>query len=214
MLTVIGVAADAKHRGRLNHLLYPARDVYVPYSQRADRLVVAVVRAAGDPESIVPALRAAVRRIDPELPLFNIAAMGEHLAEEEAETRFAALLMTAYGATALVLAAIGIYGVLHYHVTLRTREMAVRMALGATRGNVRRMIVIDGMAPAIVGISIGIAGALGLTRYIESLLFGVEPRDPATFAFVAVVLGTVALAATLVPAQRATSVNPNEVLRT
>jgi putative ABC transport system permease protein len=214
MLTVIGVAADAKHRGRLNHLLYPARDVYVPYSQRADRLVVAVVRAAGDPESIVPAVRAAVRRIDPELPLFNIAAMGEHLAEEEAETRFAALLMTAYGATALVLAAIGIYGVLHYHVTLRTREMAVRMALGATRGNVRRMIVIDGMAPAIVGISIGIAGALGLTRYIESLLFGVEPRDPATFAFVAVVLGTVALAATLVPAQRATSVNPNEVLRT
>jgi putative ABC transport system permease protein len=213
LLTVVGVAADAKHRGRLNDLLYPARDVYVPYTQRADRMVVAVVRTAQDPEAIVPAIRTAVRRIDPELPLFNITTMAQHLAEEEAETRFAAVLMTTYGTVALLLAAIGIYGVLSYHVTLRRREMAIRMALGSTRSEVRRLIVADGMRPALFGIGIGVTAAIAMSRYISSLLFGIQPRDPGTFAAVAGALATVALIATLLPARRATNVEPAEALR-
>jgi predicted permease len=213
LLTVIGVAADSKHRGRINDLLFPARDLYVPHAQRAERMIVAVVRATGDPAAVVPSIRAAVRRLDPDLPLFNVSTMADHMAEEEAETRFAAVLMTAYGAAALLLAAIGIYGVLSYHVTLRAREMAVRLALGATRPAVVRLVIADGMRPAVAGVAIGLAAALAVTRYIESLLFGVDPRNPATFVLVAAVLSTVALLATLLPARRATRVEPIEALR-
>jgi putative ABC transport system permease protein len=210
---VVGVAADAKHRGRLNDLLYPARDVYIPYAQRPDRMVVAVVRAAQDPEAIVPAIRAAVRRIDPELPLFNITTMAQHLAEEEAETRFAAVLMTTYGTIALLLAAIGIYGVLSYHVTMRTKEIAIRMALGATRGEVRRMVVGDGIRPTLIGLAIGVVGALALSRYIATLLFGIQARDPRTFAIVVVILTVVGILASWLPARRATGIEPMEALR-
>jgi putative ABC transport system permease protein len=213
LLTVVGVAADAKHRGRINDLLFPARDVYVPHAQRAERMVVAVVRASQDPASVVPAIRAAVRRIDPELPLFNVTMMTEHLTEEEAETRFAAVLMSAYGGIALLLAAIGIYGVVSYHVTLRTREVAVRLALGATRSEVLRLIVGEGMRPALAGIAIGLVAAFGLTHYLASLLFRVEPRDPVTFATVALVLTIVALAATWIPGRRATRIEPAQALR-
>src|SRR5262249_3208645 len=154
--TVIGVAADAKHRGRVEDLLYPPRDVYVPQAQRADRRIVAAVRAAGDPASIVPSIRAAVRRLGGDLPVFNGTTMTAHLAEEEAERRFAAMLMGAYAVIALLLAAVGIYGVLSYHVTLRTREMAIRMALGATRREVVRSVVADGVRPAIAGVVVGL----------------------------------------------------------
>jgi putative ABC transport system permease protein len=213
LLTVVGVAADARHRGRVHDLLYPARDVYVPHAQRAERMIVAVVRASRDPSAIVDPVRAAVGRLDPDLPVFNVKTMTEQLGEEEAETRFAAILLTTYGALALLLAAIGIYGVLSYHVTLRTREIAVRMALGATRGDVHRMVVRDGMWPAVTGIVVGLAGAAALTRLLTGILFGVQPRDPRTFAEVAIMLGLVALAATVLPARRATSVEPLEALR-
>lgn len=213
LLTVVGVAADAKHRGRVHDLLYPARDVYVPHAQRAERMIVAVVRASRDPSTVVEPVRAAIARLDPDLPVFNVTTMREQLSEEEAETRFAAVLMTTYGAFALLLAAIGIYGVLSYHVTLRTREIAVRMALGATRAGVQRMVVLDGMLPALAGIAVGLAGAAALTRLLAGILFRVQPRDPRTFAAVAVILGLVALAATVLPARRATSVEPLEALR-
>jgi ABC-type antimicrobial peptide transport system permease subunit len=145
--------------------------------------------------------------------VFNVMTMNEQLAEEEAETRFAAILLTTYGAAALLLAAIGIYGVLSYQVTLRTREIAVRMALGATRAEVHRMIVADGMLPAAAGIGVGLAGAAAVTRLLTGILFHVQPRDPRTFATVALILGLVALAATILPARRATSVEPLEALR-
>jgi putative ABC transport system permease protein len=213
LLTVVGVAADAKHRGRLNDLLYPARDVYLPHAQRADRMIVAVVRAATEPESVVRSVRAAVAGLDPQLPLFNVTTMAEQMAEEEAETRFAAVLMTTFGAVAMLLAAVGIYGVLSYHVTQRTREMAVRLALGASRGSVLQMVVADSMRPVGFGIAVGLAAAAAVTRYLASLLYQVRPRDPATFAWVAAILGAIALAATLLPAMRATRVSPIEALR-
>jgi predicted permease len=213
LLTVVGVAADAKQRGRLLDLLFPARDLYVPHAQRAERMIVAVVRASQDPSAIVDPVRTAVARLDPDLPVFNVRTMRQQMSEEEGETRFAALLMTTYGGVALLLAAIGIYGVLSYHVTLRTREIAVRMALGATRGELQRMVVRDGMAPALTGIGVGLASAAALTRLLRGILFGVQPRDPGTFALVALILGLVALAATILPARRATAVEPLEALR-
>jgi putative ABC transport system permease protein len=151
--------------------------------------------------------------MDPDLPLFNVTTMAEQLNAEEAETRFAAVLMTAYGVVALVLAAIGIYGVLSYQVTLRTREMAVRLALGASPADVVRMVIGDGMRPALLGVGLGLALAFGLTRYLGSILYRVQPRDPATFALVAGVLAAVAFAATIVPARRATRVEPLAALR-
>lgn len=214
LLTVVGVAADASHRGRLNSLLYAPRDVYVPLAQRPDRLIVAVVRAQGDPAAVVPAIRARVRALDPGLPLFDVATMDQHRAEEEAETRFAATLMTTYGALALTLAAVGISGVLGYHVTLRRREMAVRMALGASRLHVIRGVVVEGLKPTVAGILLGVAGAAALSRFMSSLLFEVEPRDPATFAAVSGLLALTALLATLVPARAATRADPMETLRT
>jgi predicted permease len=213
LVTVVGVAADARQRGRVHDLLFPARDLYVPHAQRAERMIVAVVRASQDPSAIVDPVRAAVGRLDPDLPVFNVKTLREQMSEEEGETRFAALLMTTYGTVALLLAAIGIYGVLSYHVTLRTREIAVRMALGATRAEVQRMVVRDGMVPALTGIAVGLAGAAALTRLLSGILFRIQPRDPKTFALVALILGSVALAATILPALRATTVEPLQALR-
>jgi predicted permease len=213
LLTVVGVAADVKHRGRLDNLLYPARDVYVPQTQRVDRSIVAVVRASADPTAAVAAVRATVQRLDPDLPLFNIQTMAQHLAGEEAETRFGALLMSTYAGLALLLAALGIYGVLSYHVSLRARELAVRMALGARRLDVLRMVVLDGMRPASLGIGLGLAGALVLGTFLRSLLFEVESNDPSVFVSVALILGGVALAAALLPAASATRAEPVRALR-
>ena len=213
LLTVVGVAADVKHRGRLNNLLYPARDVYVPHTQRVDRSIVAVVRAAADPTIAVAAVRATIGRLDADLPLFNVRTMAQHLAEEEAETRFGALLMSTYAALALMLAAMGIYGVLSYHVSLRARELAVRMALGARRLDLLRMVVLDGMRPASLGIGLGLSGALVLGKFLRSLLFEVEPNDLSVFVSVAVILSGVALAAALLPAAGATRAEPVHALR-
>ena len=213
LLTVVGVAADVKHRGRLDNLLYPARDVYVPHTQRVDRSLVAVVRASGDPTAAIAAVRATVRRLDADLPLFNIQTMAQHLAEEEAETRFGALLMSTYAALALMLAAMGIYGVLSYHVSLRSRELAVRMALGAKRLDVLGMVVLDGMRPASLGIGLGLLGALVLGRFLRNLLFEVQPYEPSVFVSVAAVLGAIALAAALLPAASATRAEPVHALR-
>ena len=213
LLTVVGVAADAKHRGRVQDLLFPARDIYVPHAQRAERMIVAVVRARQTPSAIVDPVRQAIARLDPDLPVFNVTTLDEQMAGEEAETRFAAILMTTYGTMAMLLAAIGIYGVLSYQVTRRTREIAVRMALGASRVDVHRMVVRDGMVPAVAGILVGLAGAAALSQLLRGLVYGVQPRDPLTFAAVTLILGSVALVATLMPARRATAVDPLEMLR-
>ena len=213
LLTVVGVAADAKHRGRLAAARYAARDVYVPHAQVADRQVVAVVRATQDPASVIGGVRAAVRRLDPALPLYNVATMDHWLAEEEAETRFAATLMTTYSAAALLLAAIGIYGILGYAVSLRRREFALRVALGASRRAILGTSLADGLRPVAAGVTAGIVAALLLSRVTESLLFGVNPRDPVSLVAVAAVLLVVAGGAAVLPARRATLADPMLTLR-
>ena len=213
LLTVVGVAADARQRGRINSLLYPARDVYVPHAQRAERMVVVVVRARSDPAAITGAVRGVVSRLDPELPVFNIGTLQQYLAEEEAETRFTTVLLSTYGVVAVLLAAIGIYGVLSYLVTLRRAEVAVRVALGATTADVLRLIVGAGMRPALAGVLIGIAGSAVLTRFLGTLLFGVSPRDPFAFAAMGGILFAVALLATVLPARAALGADPATVLR-
>lgn len=213
LLTVIGVAADAKHRGRLASLEHADRDVYVPHAQRADRQIVALVRATGDAAALTASVRAAVRRLDPALPVYNVAPMSTWLAEEESETRFAATLMAAYSAAALGLAAIGIYGVLSYSVAMRRRELALRVALGAERAALLRSVLASGLRPVLAGIAAGIGIALVATRLMESLLYGVDPRDPLALGVVAALLLGVACAAAIVPARRATSVDPMLTLR-
>lgn len=213
LLTVVGLAADAKHRGRLASREHSSRDVYIAHAQMADRMIVALVRAAGDPAALAGAVRAAVRRADASLPLYNLSTMSTLLAEEEAETRFAALLMTTYGAIALLLAAIGIYGVLSYSVSLRRRELALRAALGAGRRDLLTASLGESLRPVVLGMVAGIAAALVAMRYMESLLFGVEPGDPAALAAVAAVLLVVAVLAAVVPARRAGGADPIIALR-
>jgi putative ABC transport system permease protein len=139
--------------------------------------------------------------------------MEQRVADSLAQPRVSVTLLTVFAAVALALAAVGIYGVVSYAVTQRTREIGIRMALGARQGDVLRLVVRQGMLPAVAGVALGLAGALAATRAMASLLYGVGAADPLTFAVVALFLATVALVATYVPARRATRVAPTEALR-
>lgn len=151
--------------------------------------------------------------MDRDLPVYDVGTMDELLAESVGEPRFRTLLLTLFAAVGLLLAAVGIYGVMAYSVSQRTREIGLRMAMGAGRGSVLRRVLGEGLRLTIAGLAIGLAGALALTRSLSSLLFGISPTDPATFAVVAVVLTGVALAGSYVPARRAALVDPMEALR-
>jgi putative ABC transport system permease protein len=151
--------------------------------------------------------------IDPELPLSNIRTMDEWISNNAAQPRLNAALLGTFAGVALLIAAIGVYGVLAYSVNQRTREIGLRMALGAQQAGVLRWIVGQGMLVAAAGIGIGLAGAFALSRLLASLLFGIQPRDPLTFTSVAAVLTAVAFAACLVPAIRASRVDPIVALR-
>jgi ABC-type antimicrobial peptide transport system permease subunit len=187
--------------------------LYRPYWEWAPRRVLLVARAAGDQLSIGGAMRAAVRSVDPDVPLTQIRTMEEVLEESLAQRRFQMLLAAVFAATALLLASLGIYGVVSYSVARRTNEVGLRMALGAQAGNVYGMVVRQAMAPVVVGLAAGVAGALAAGSVLASLLYDLSPRDPATIAGVAVLLTAVGVAACSVPALRATRVDPLESLR-
>jgi putative ABC transport system permease protein len=210
MREVVGIVADVKLRG----LAYrePIAALYVPMNQLPRGWTYLLVRTSPDPRSLVRPLQAAVRAVDPEQPLVGIQTMEEHLHESLAHARFNMLLLAAFAGLALVLSAVGIYSVLAYSVRRRTREIGIRMALGATARDVLRHVVVQGMQPALVGLAIGLAGAFALGRTLSSLVFGIPATDPATFASVAGLLGLVALAACALPAWRATRVQPTEAL--
>jgi ABC-type antimicrobial peptide transport system permease subunit len=172
-----------------------------------------VVRTAADPSSAGEALRDIVRRVAPGVPLFDVRTMEQRLGASLSTARFNMTLLTLLGGIGLLLAAIGIYGVIGYFVSRRTQEIGVRMALGATRADVVRLVVRQAAGPVAAGLALGVAASLALTGVLQAQLFGVSPRDPLTLAGAAILLAVVGLIASLVPARRAASIDPTRALR-
>lgn len=172
-----------------------------------------VVRTSSDPVSMIPAIRSQVFAIDKDQPVFDIMTMDQRLAKSVASSRFVMLLLGTFSVLALGLAAVGLYGAMSYLVTQRTQEIGLRMALGASRTDVFKLVVGKGMRLALIGIAIGLVASLALTRVMRSLLFEVTPTDVLTFVIVPVVLLTVTLLACYIPARRATNVDPLTSLR-
>jgi predicted lysophospholipase L1 biosynthesis ABC-type transport system permease subunit len=212
-MTIVGVAADVKHESFAED---PAPEMYVPFTQKpwpSMATMHLVVRSTDDPTRLTPMLRAAVRAVDPDLPLANVRTLAAVADAALAGPRFAMLLLGAFGVMALVLACVGLYGAVSASVARRTREMGVRMALGAPRGRVFGLIVGEGARVAATGIAVGIVASLVVLRVMAGFLYGVAPTDAATFVAVSTALFLVALAACLVPARRATRVDPTVTLR-
>jgi putative ABC transport system permease protein len=209
-MEIVGVAGDVKHFG-LDSQSRP--EFYAPYLKDPWPFMTFVVRSTSDTKSMAGAMRNEVWAIDKDLPVPDIKPMDELLSVSIARRRFNMTLLGLFAAVALVLAAVGIYGVMSYSVTQRTHEIGIRMALGATQSNVMKLVVGQGVRLALIGVGIGLAGALALTRVLASLLFEVSTTDPVTFAIVSVLLTGVALAACFVPARRASKVDPMVALR-
>jgi putative ABC transport system permease protein len=207
---IVGVIGDTKNDG-LGEV--PAPAVYLPYTLYAPPDRQLAVRTTGDPLAIVNAVRLKARDLDKDVALGRPKTLDELLSEETQQPRFFMALFSTFATLGLTLAAIGIYSVISYHITQRVQEIGVRMALGASPQQVRRMVVIQGMQLALVGVVIGVASALGLTRLMSSLLYGVKPWDPVTIVLVAVLLSGVTLLATDLPARRASRVDPLVALR-
>jgi putative ABC transport system permease protein len=214
---VVGVVRDVRNTA-LNQqspaLYYPLAWRLGPRAPRVNVVVMdVVVRANGSPEALVSTLRQKVRELDPELPLANVRTMQEWISNNAAQPRLNARLLTLFAAMALLIAAIGIYAVLAYSVTQRTREIGLRIALGAQPASVLRLVVIEGMKVALIGICAGLLGALAVGRAVSSLVYGVAVHDPSTFAGVAVMLTAIAFIACFLPARRAAKVDPIVALR-
>jgi putative ABC transport system permease protein len=207
---VVGVVRHSRHYDLTS---VGREQVYVPLSQRPTTGLFLAVRTSGDPSAAAPAIRQYVREIDADVPMSDVRTMRERAAQSMSRPRFDSLLFSAFAGVALLLAAIGIYGVMAFSVGQRTAEIGVRMALGADRAGVQRMVLRNGLLLAATGIAAGFVAALALVRVLEGMLYGVSPADPVTFAGVAAVLGIVALLASWVPAVRATRVEPVEALR-
>ena len=209
-ITIVGVTADTKLYGLAN----PARlEVYIPYRQSNSSDMDLVVKSAADPAALTSSIRRAIASIDKDQPIFGIATMQALVDNSVATRRVTLILLASFSGLALVLAAIGIYGVISYSVAQRTHEIGIRMALGAERGGVLRMILAQGAKIAGAGVAIGIALSFGLTRLMANLLFSVSAADPVTFAAVAIALILVALLACYIPARRALRVDPIIALR-
>ena len=215
--TVVGVAGDVRDDGLSSDL---ADMIYFPpvtYDRdgvaRAAQTMTVVIRTAGPPTALADPVRQAVWAMDPQLPVANVRTAVEIVADSTRRTTFTLLLLGLAATVALLLGAIGIYGVISYLVSRRTQEIGVRMALGADRGAVSTMVVRQGVWIALVGIAVGLLGAWALTRLMESMLFGVSATDPVIFLGVAAFVLTVSLLASYIPARRAARVSPVEALR-
>ena len=209
--TVVGIVDDLKH-SKLD--AEPQPEVLVPYKQAPFlRGANVTVRVAGDPLALAPALRQLISEIDKSQPVYDVKTLEEALADSIAPRRFNLYLIGTLATVALLLAVIGVYGVIAYSVAQRTHEIGVRMALGATRSEVIGMVVRQGLGVALAGIGTGVAGAYLLTRMMESLLYQVKPTDPQTFAAIAIALALTALIATWGPALKAALIDPVIALR-
>lgn len=209
-MEIVGVVAHVKNYGVDEESRV---ETYVPVMQNPNRFFTIVLRTPGDPASLAPALRLALREADAEAVLFNPRTMEEIASDSVAERRLAAMLLGVFSALAMLLAAVGLYGVMSYAVSRRTHEIGIRMALGAQRRDVFRLLLGQGMALTAIGLAIGLTGAWWVTRYIETQLFGVSATDPLVFLLLPLAMASVAALACYVPARRATRVDANVALR-
>jgi predicted permease len=208
--TVVGVVGRVKQDALDSD---PRIAFYLPQTQYPTRAMTVALRSGNDPSGVLSAVKNELRKLDADLPMYYVRTMQQRVDESLARRRFSRLLLAVFAGVALALAAIGIYGVMAYLVNQGTREIGIRVALGATRRNIVSLVVRQGMTLGLSGVAIGLAGAFLLTRLIRSLLFGVEATDPVTFVGIALLLGLVALLASYIPARRASRVDPLVALR-
>ena len=202
---IVGIVGDVLHEGLTEDI---APTMYVPFKQDVFSQMWILARSDGDPALLANVSRQAVRELDPTLPAFSMSPLATVVSESVAQRRFSMLLLALFAIIALFLAAVGLYGVVSYGVGQRTREIGLRLAIGAAPGDVLRMVVGGGMKLALIGVAIGIAGAFALTRLIRTMLFQVEPFDPTSYVLTALLLLAIAVVACYVPARRATRVDP------
>jgi predicted permease len=210
-ITIIGVAADIRHKQLTS--ADPDLQGYMPYRQGGWNSATIVVRTVGEPTRATGTVTAALQAIDPLLPVYRVLSMDANIQQSYWQQSLYGKMFAAFAVIALVLAAVGVYGVISYAVSQRTQEIGVRVALGAQRGDVLRLIVGHGAMLGGIGIAIGLAGALTVTQFLRKMLFGVTPFDPVSFVGVSVLLASIALLASYVPARRAAKVDPVEALR-
>jgi putative ABC transport system permease protein len=191
----------------------PPPQVYLPFAQRPVREMSLVIRTTGAPLSALPALRNTVRTLDPNLPIYEADSMRQRLFKDLSTTHLVVELLGAFAVLATLLSAVGIYGIVAHSVSQRMREICVRMALGAQKGDILKLILWQGMKLTAIGLVIGLAAAFGVMRLMKSLLFGVSANDPTTFALTAVLLIVVVLLACWIPTRRATKADPMVTLR-
>ena len=207
---IVGIVGDVRADG-MDTDVRPM--IYWPYTQFPQIFDNIVIRTEGNPLNLVAAVKSQIWSVDPSQAVANVDTMEQVLASSVATRRFNLILITLFAATALALASVGIYGVISYTVSQRTHEIGIRMALGAQGSDVMKLVVAQGVTLTLAGVSLGVAAAIGLTRLMSTLLYGVSPTDVATFASVAVLLSVIALAACIIPARRATKVDPMFALR-
>jgi putative ABC transport system permease protein len=211
---IVGIVADVRQMG----LDEPVKaEMYFPYEQITDWRGFEprdlAIRTTGETSNLVSAVRHVIREVDPDQPVSNVATMAEVLGEEAAQRRMGMIMLVGFAVLALLLASLGIYGVLAYFVTQHTNEIGVRLALGATPRNILFLVLKKGMSLTLIGVVIGIAASFAFTRWMSSLLYGVKAADPLTFVAVPLLLAVVALLACAIPARRATKVDPMVALR-
>jgi putative ABC transport system permease protein len=207
---IVGVVGDVNH---YDLETAPDLQAYVPHPQWTDSYMLLVVRTTTDPGALTGAVRQTIHALDPDAPLHNVATMRQLVSASVAQRRFTLLLIAVFAAVALLMAAVGLYGVMAYSVTQRTREIGIRIALGAQGADVLRLVVRRGLRLVALGLALGMMAALALTRLMKNLLFEVSATDPLTFAGVGALLALVALLACWIPARRATRVDPMVALR-
>ena len=207
---IVGVVGDVRHFGVD---AAPPAEMYFSHPQAPGNSMTLVVRTGPDPLSLVSAVRSAVRAVDADQPVYDVQTLGQLAEQSVALRRFAMLLLAAFAVVALLMGTVGIYGVISYAVGKRTREIGVRVALGAGRGQVLRLVVGQGMKLALLGIAVGLAGAAAVTRALQGLLYGIKPFDLRTFGLVTLTFTAVALVACWLPARRAAGIDPMEALR-
>jgi predicted permease len=211
VLQIVGVVPDTVYRSTLEQNAPPV--IYMPLSQNYESGVALHIATSGDPAELIPALRHAVRQVDPQLVVERTATFRELFTQSIGDQRMMAILVGMFGVVALVLAAVGLYGVMAQMAAQRTAEIGIRLALGAMPAAIMRLMLSDGLKLLAIGAALGLAGAFAGVKYLRHQLFGVEPTDPTTFVAVSVVLVLVGLLACVVPARRAMRVNPSTALR-